>query len=83
MQVLFYVTPVIFPANLLRGRRALSLVVDLNPLFHLLEVVRRPLLTATPAGLDSYTAVALILVVLTGAAAAVIATYQRRIVFAL
>ena len=45
MQVLFYVTPVIFPAELLTRRaptcRSSS---SLNPMYHLLEVVRRPLL---------------------------------------
>jgi ABC-type polysaccharide/polyol phosphate export permease len=83
MQVLFYVTPVIFPADLLRHRRNLSLVIDLNPMYHLIEVVRHPLLTAAPADWHSYAAVAIVLSVLCTAAAAVIAIFQRRIVFAL
>jgi lipopolysaccharide transport system permease protein len=83
MQVLFYVTPVIFPAALLRHRRDLSLVIELNPMFHLLEVVRQPLLTGAPADLHSYAAVAGIIAVLALGAAAVIGAFQRRIVFAL
>ena len=83
MQVLFYVTPVIFPAQLLRRRPDLALVVDLNPLYHLIEVARRPLLTATAAEWQSYAAVGVILFVLAAVAAAVIAVFQRRIVFAL
>ncbi|HYE86726.1 MAG TPA: ABC transporter permease [Vicinamibacterales bacterium] len=83
MQVLFYVTPVIFPAALLRHRRDLTLVIELNPMYHLLEVVRQPLLHGVAASWQSYAAVAAIIVVLTGAAAAVIAAFQRRIVFAL
>lgn len=83
MQVLFYVTPVIFPADLLRRSRNLSLVVELNPMYHLLEVVRHPLLTGTPADWHSYAAVGLIIVVLGIVATAVIAFFQRRIVFAL
>ncbi len=83
MQVLFYVTPVIFPASLLRHRRDLSLVIDLNPMYHLLEVVRQPLLNATPAAWHSYAAVGLVLVILFAASAAVISAFQRRIVFAL
>lgn len=83
MQVLFYVTPVIFPAALLRGRRGLELVIELNPMYHLLEVVRQPLLHGAPAGWHSYAAVGLVIVVLAAIAAAVIGAFQRRIVFAL
>jgi ABC-type polysaccharide/polyol phosphate export permease len=83
MQVLFYVTPVIFPAALLRHRRDLSLVIELNPMYHLLEVVRQPLLNAAAAGWQSYAAVAAVIAVLALAAAAVIGAFQRRIVFAL
>ena len=83
MQVLFYVTPVIFPAELLRRRRNLSLVVELNPMYHLLEVVRRPLLTAGPADWRSYAVVFIVILVLGSVAAAVIGFYQRRIVFVL
>lgn len=83
MQVLFYVTPVIFPAALLQHRRDLSLVVELNPLYHLLEVVRQPLLHGVAAGWHSYAAVGGVIILLTIAAAAVIAGFQRRIVFAL
>ncbi|MEX2269862.1 MAG: ABC transporter permease [Vicinamibacterales bacterium] len=83
MQVLFYVTPVIFPAALLRHRRDLSLVVELNPLYHLLEVVRQPLLHAAAAEPHTYAAVAAILAVLSAIAAIVVGVFQRRIVFAL
>ena len=68
MQVLFYVTPVIFPAELLRKRRSLSLVIELNPMYHLLEVVRRPLLAAGPADWHSYAVTALFIVVLAAVA---------------
>ena len=83
MQVLFYVTPVIFPARLLRQRPDLAYVVDLNPLYHLIEVVRRPLLGNAPAEFYNYVATLLVLAVLTLVAAVVIAMNQRRIVFAL
>lgn len=83
MQVLFYVTPVIFPAALLQHRRDLSLVIELNPMYHLLEVVRQPLLNGAAAGGSSYLAVGAIIVLLAAAAVGVIAGFQRRIVFAL
>ena len=83
MQVLFYVTPVIFPSELLRQRTDLALVVDLNPMYHLLEVVRRPLLAGVAADWHSYAAAGLVIAVLTVVAGTVIATNQRRIVYSL
>ena len=83
MQVLFYVTPVIFPAELLRRRTDLSFVVNLNPMYHLLEVVRRPLLAGVAADWHSYATASVVIVVLTAVAAVVIATNQRRIVYSL
>ena len=84
LQVLFYATPVIFPAEaLLRRRPDLSFVITLNPMFHLIEVVRHPLLTGAPPPIQSYIAAGLILLVLSVCAAGVIAVFQRRIVFAL
>jgi lipopolysaccharide transport system permease protein len=82
MQVLFFVTPVLFPAELLR-KRSLSLVIDLNPMYHLLEVVRHPLVAAGPADWRSYAVAALCIAVLAAVASAVIGFYHRRIVFAL
>ena len=82
MQMLFYVTPIIFRAETLR-RGSLRWVVDLNPLYHLVEIVRRPLVAAEPAAVVSYLAAAASLAALAGMAAGIIAYYRRRIVFAL
>ena len=65
MQILFYVTPVIWPAEMLRVR-GLSRIVEVNPLYHLLETVRQPLLSSRPANLENY-AVTLALAVGLGA----------------
>jgi ABC-type polysaccharide/polyol phosphate export permease len=48
MQVMFYLTPVIWPAKLLR-ERGLGSVIDWNPFYHILEIVRQPLLFSQPA----------------------------------
>jgi len=53
LQVLFYVTPVLWPHRLLR-ERGLAWAVELNPLYHLLEVVRYPLLESEPAAPRNY-----------------------------
>jgi ABC-type polysaccharide/polyol phosphate export permease len=82
MQVLFYVTPVIFPPELLR-QRGLAFVVDGNPMYHLLEVVRRPLLLGQAAAGLSYLVTGVIIFCLTVVAAALITHFRRRIVFSL
>lgn len=82
MQVLFYVTPVLWPAEMLRGR-SLGWIVDVNPLYHLLEVIRQPLLFARPAALENYI-VGLVMVACLGTVAgAVVALYSRRVVYLL
>lgn len=49
MNVIFFVTPIIFPAKMLE-ERGLGAVYQFNPFYYLLEVVREPLLTgSTPA----------------------------------
>ncbi|MDF3055636.1 MAG: transporter permease [Gammaproteobacteria bacterium] len=48
IQVVFYLTPIIWMPSLLPGRSALYLL-DLNPAYHLLEVVRAPLLGDMPS----------------------------------
>jgi lipopolysaccharide transport system permease protein len=80
MQVLFYVTPIIWPAEIARERGA-GWVVDINPFYHLLEIIRQPLLNSRPAaGLD-YAVTGLVIVVLGVVAAYMLAYYHRRIIF--
>lgn len=47
MQVGFYLTPIMWMPNLLSDRAGLYLL-PLNPVFHLLEIVRSPLLGQFP-----------------------------------
>lgn len=82
MQMAMYVTPIMFPAEMLR-HRGMAWVVDFNPLFHMVEIVRRPLVTAQPASVNSYVAAGLVLLILASGAAGVVTYYRRRIVFVL
>ncbi|HHL1717458.1 TPA: ABC transporter permease [Klebsiella pneumoniae] len=52
MQVVFYLTPVIWMPKLL-SHRVGQVLLDLNPLYHLIDIVRTPLLGQVPA-LSSY-----------------------------
>ena len=53
VRILFFVTPIIWMPELMPGR---AMVLDFNPFFHLVEVVRAPLLGQVP-GLVSWIAV--------------------------
>jgi lipopolysaccharide transport system permease protein len=66
VQIVFFVTPIFWKPELLKGR---EYVTDFNPFFHLLEIVRAPLLGSMPSA-KSYLAVLLITlinIVITGA----------------
>jgi len=82
VQIGFFVTPVLFPPELLleHGRAA---VVQLNPFYHLLEVVRRPLLAAEPAAAINYAGAATFDLLLLVVAIGVMAHFGRRVVFSL
>ena len=54
MRVMFFLTPIIWMPSLLPGR---ALLLELNPFYHFLELVRAPLLGQAP-GLVSWLAVA-------------------------
>jgi len=82
LQVLFYVTPVIWPAAMLRDRR-LAWIVDANPLYHLLEIIRQPLLSSRPATVENYVVGLAFAAVLGVFAAVIVASYSRRIVYLL
>jgi ABC-type polysaccharide/polyol phosphate export permease len=80
LQVLFYVTPVLWPPEMLRDR-GLPWLVDYNPFYHLLEVVRQPLLHAQPATLRNYQAVGILIGGLVTVAATFTWRYYRRLVY--
>jgi len=63
LQSMFFVTPVLWPPELLLGGR-LAPIVNFDPLYHLLEIVRQPLLQSRAAWPGNYGAVGLFLLVL-------------------
>lgn len=78
LQILFYLTPIIWTASLLPESR--RWLVELNPIFHWLEIVRGPLLGTGPVALSWYVAVATLLC---GSLASflVFARYRARIAY--
>ena len=80
LQVTFYVTPIIWPPEMLR-QRGVSWVIDWNPFYHLLEVVRRPLLYSVPAAIHNYLCVGLFIFLLTAVTGIVTWRFHRRLVY--
>jgi ABC-type polysaccharide/polyol phosphate export permease len=79
LQIMFYFTPIMWMPNLLPQRSSLYLL-DLNPAFHLLEIVRSPLLGQLPASTNWVVSLALALVGW-GMAIIVYGRYKRRIAY--
>jgi ABC-type polysaccharide/polyol phosphate export permease len=53
LQVAFFVTPVMFPARMLKDRH-LAWIYELNPFYYLLEIARHPILEGRPADAGIY-----------------------------
>lgn len=51
LQIVFYVTPIIWMPGLL-ARRTAAMILEPNPFFHLMEIVRAPLLGQSPTLLN-------------------------------
>lgn len=82
LSVVFFLTPIIFPAELL-AERGLAIIFDFNPFYYLIEVIREPLLHSRLAewpvyrGALVYIAVLLLMVGMTCRA------LDKRLVYAL
>lgn len=79
LQVVFYLTPIMWLPNLLPERAGLYLL-DLNPAYHLLEIFRSPLLGQLPTTTNWVVSLALALIGW-GVTLAVYGRYKRRIAY--
>ena len=52
LQIAFYTTPIVWMPNLLAGTKRGFLLIQMNPLFHMIEVIRAPLLGHSPSMLS-------------------------------
>ena len=75
VQVLFFITPIVWKPESLRGH---AYVTDYNPFFHLLEIVRAPLLGNLPTDAN-YTAVLLLTLINSTVASVLFSRYRARI----
>jgi len=80
LQILFYITPIIYPAKTLADR-GLNWLVDLNPFAAFMELIRAPVLEGTlPSGKTFAIAAAATLVAVM-AAAGLLARMERKVIF--
>lgn len=77
IQIVFFVTPIFWKPELLKSR---SYITDFNPFFHLLEIVRAPLLGTMPTA-KTYLAVLVITLINISVAGAFFARYRARIAY--
>jgi ABC-type polysaccharide/polyol phosphate export permease len=61
IQISMFITPIFWPPENLQGTVARIVFIDINPLYHLIDVVRSPLLGRVPAA-ESYIAMAVLTV---------------------
>ena len=75
VQIAFFVTPIFWTPDLLKGR---TFALDFNPFYHLLEIVRGPMLGTVPSS-ENYLAVALITLVNAVVAGTLFIRFRARI----
>jgi ABC-type polysaccharide/polyol phosphate export permease len=82
LQALFFLTPVMYPATLLQ-QHGLGRLTQLNPLAHLLELIRQPVLAGQAAPWSCYAVSAGFALFLACAAGWALSRLERRLIFAL
>ncbi|MGX9144749.1 ABC transporter permease [Mesorhizobium sp. 128a] len=82
LQVVFYLTPIVVPASVLKNH-GLELVYMVNPFYHLIDIVRHPILSGGFAPLFSYEFVVAYILVLYGIAWYVASRLDKKVVFLL
>jgi lipopolysaccharide transport system permease protein len=79
-QILFYLTPIMYPAKLLAERR-IGWLMKFNPLAAFVELLRAPILDGHLPSSGAYLTALTTVVVLLGAATLVLSRFERRLIF--
>jgi ABC-type polysaccharide/polyol phosphate export permease len=80
LQILFYLTPVIYPPSMLHNR-SLGWVITVNPVAAFLEVIRVPIVEARVPSMSSYVIATTVTMLGVGLATWTLAHFERRMVF--
>jgi lipopolysaccharide transport system permease protein len=82
LQILFYATPIIYPAEMLKSK-GLGWFVDWNPMASYVHLLRVPLLTGTTPGWESYGIAFSCAAIVTALAVLTLVRLQKYIIFQL
>ena len=80
LQILFYATPIIWPAKMMQ-ERGLGWLVDFNPMASLLGLLRRPILDGQMPEMQTYVISGVTVFVACALALTALTTLQRRVIF--
>ncbi len=80
LQALFYMTPIMYPDQMLTGRR-IGVVIQCNPLVPFLNLVREPILYGHMPSLATYAVATAVVLVLAGTAMLALKFEERRLIF--
>ena len=80
LQGLFYMTPIMYPDQILAGRR-IGLVIQCNPLVPFLNLIREPILYGRVPSLATFGIATAIVFVVAGAAMLALRYEERRLIF--
>jgi len=80
LQAMWFVSPIYFEAKVFRGGD-LNWLIDWNPIYHLLQIVRAPLLQGTWPTPENYIFCAVTIAVFTVLAALVGRSAERKVIF--
>lgn len=81
-QILFYMTPIIYPESLLRQKNV-GWLADFNPVRALIDLVRQPILQGEMPSAPTWMMALLTASVLASAASLTLARFQKRLIFSL
>ena len=81
-QAFFFLTPIIYGRELLDGKQ-LGWLVEVNPVYVFIEIIREPLVVGTIPGLDRYAYAGGLMTASVGLGLGTIAWLQKRVVFQL
>ena len=81
LQILFYATPIIYPADTIKGN--LGRMIDCNPLTSFIGLLRSPLLNGEFPALSQYAAAVISTAIIAGAATFTLVRLQKKIIFQL
>ena len=81
-QIMFFLTPIMYRRDLLDSKQ-LGWIADVNPVYWLMELSRRPLLTGNIPTMGMYVAGIALTLAMIGLAAGTVAWLQKRVIFRL